>query len=244
MDITIFIGKMASGKTTSALNYAEDIKLNYGKTVILLSYADALKQMIFKTTGLTKSHLILDDTKQDISVRIQSWFMTNTLALFGDSYYTTVNSVFDSIDEDLINHYVQCCYEDLNYSRNYRELIQLLGTEIGRAIHPHFWSKFLINKLKLLGNQSYYQYSSVVIDDMRFLTETMDILSYAKESPHINLKFRVLCVEDSIRQERLGLSDEAFFKFNSHKSESEVDDVITHLNKNKLSNISVIDIVS
>ena len=235
MDITVFIGPMASGKTTTMMNEAQQIKLEEGRTIILLSFADYLKPMIRETYGLTKLKTVCcnkDFNDELIESKLKSWFVTNAIAILGTEYYRTVIDTIDSLDLDRFKEAIHHCHKNINYKMNYIYIIQFIDTEVGRAIHPAFWTTVLIKKINALRADGYYTYSQIFIDDLRFVSEYQGLIKFTETyNNQCNINFVVIDASDETRRTRLGLSEAEFTEFNVHESELQIQRVIDLVHK-------------
>ena len=235
MKVVVLIGKMASGKSTLAFDLSKKSKLDKGGSQILLSFADELKGFVKHQYGLTKHQTKFIDkpmTDDEILVTLRSYFLSKALVYLGNSYYNTVEHLIQSLDLTRFYEAVQQAQTGIDHSMNYRYIVQFVGSEIGRQIHPDFWTIILIRKLRTLDESGSFDHSTVYIDDLRFLNEFKALEKLAQNSD-IYPQYIILDTADNIRRQRLGMTDLQFNEFSQHISEVQVDEVIQLIKANK-----------
>lgn len=239
MKLTVYVGKMGAGKTTLAFKDAMDFKAVQGGSASILSFADPLKTLLRDQFQMTKepqergTKLI---KARDIKCRLFASFTTLAVANLGAAYFQTVNNTLNSIDLDKLIDDIQSAHQekDVNsYKVIYRRVIQFLGTDIGRVIHPDFWSILLLNKIKVMNDSGRFHHDQIFVDDLRFLSEFRLLDEFAYNAD-IDTSYKVLCTSDRERRKRLGLSAVDFKALSKHPSELEVDKIIRHLDVKRI----------
>jgi uridine kinase len=206
------IGPAGSGKTTLANKLVSSVDKS-GNGLCnpkIFSFADSLKDVMRDIYGITKTD------------RIQKHFDCDPLLLFVG--YMINNGIYPSKKIEDFSAFSTGLKEILDYEKDpmvaYRKLANYLSNVIAKPIYGNaVWVDVLLKRI-----DEYH--GAIIIDDLRYDYEEEALLSL-RDRFDVKI-FLVLC-EDSIRQKRLGLSDEEFSYLNSLESES----LALRLSKNK-----------
>nr|DAX81709.1 MAG TPA: deoxynucleoside monophosphate kinase [Bacteriophage sp.] len=234
MKVVVLIGKMASGKSTLAFDKARLAKLDRGGSQFLLSFADEIKDFIKHHYSLIKNQTKFVPnhmSDEDILVSLRSYFLSKAIIYLGNNYYNTVEHLIQSLDLTRFYEAVQQAQLGIDHKINYRYILQFIGSEIGRQIHPDFWSIILIRKLRSLHESGNFDHTTVYIDDLRFINE-FKALERLSEKSDIYLEYIILDTSDDVRRQRLGLTQEQFEEFSQHISETQIESVTQMIKSN------------
>jgi len=233
--IISFAGEIGSGKTYFTMKEAQKYKTN-GKSVLLISWADPIKQFLEANFGLTKS-------KPDTPVE----FGFDQTELISKFYYGIVNYAqrgdceINLTDHSRLNrrlltyrHELMDMFDnfDSNYTKNYRRLIQLVGTEFGRGFNSNIWVNLVIKRITTSFFQSLAQVA--IIDDTRFSNEFEALLNSNNFAPNIDVSIFGIISDIETRAKRTGMTVEELEKFSHHDSENFVPTIISNLSKNNI----------
>ena len=146
-------GYMGAGKThvafTTGMKYKSD-----GKSVCVISFGDILKQIIYSALQIRKSH----DARTKITEQDRITLANVFIEELSKSGYKSKQT--DKVYNLICKHLPDGIYQ-------YREIIQKLGTEIGREINQNIWADLLVYKIKMIMKRV----DVIIIDDLRFLSE-------------------------------------------------------------------------
>lgn len=222
-----FVGEIGAGKTYFALRKIQQLKSD-GKSVLMISWADPIKDLLSQHFGLNKSGFRNEDSKNylseispknilDIFQRNISDYAMN--AGIGRSIQTDQRFLEKYwLVEDRIKNILKGVIHDYeNYSKYYRELIQIVGTELGRTIDSDLWIKVTLHKIDLAFSNNIAQ--AAVIDDIRFENEYDLLLEYSKLQRH-EIKITGIQSDTSNRAFRTNMTEEHLKNFSTHASEA------------------------
>lgn len=142
-------GKIGSGKDTVGSIILELLDINYpAKSCItkgnwqIHKFADALKDIICILTGCTREQLE-DESFKNTPLCEEWWY-------YRDNWYKTNIIPYAIFDKDIKFFTL--------HKPTYRDLLQRLGTEVCRNLHPNFWINILMKDYKVI---QYYHGESV-----------------------------------------------------------------------------------
>lgn len=234
--IISFTGEIGSGKTYFSMEKAQKYKSN-GKSVLLISWADPIKQFLEETFGLTKSPTEI----------LRNFDTLDQSTLISQFYYGIVRSAqrgdceINLSDHHRLNmrllkyrHELEDMFDDfsLNYTRNYRRLIQLVGTEFGRAFNSNIWVNLVLKRINTAFFQSLAQVA--IIDDTRFANEFEALTHPNNFAPNVDVSIFGITSWIETRAKRTGMSIEELEKFSTHDSESYIPTIISQLSSNNI----------
>jgi len=237
-EIVGFIGEIGAGKTYLSLEKVKELKYD-GKTCMVTSWADAVKDIIANTLGLLKSGPVSQDTLEYLEIvsfiNIKDIFCRN----FAQEIERTNLHIDPSEIREKLHGLCQIHKKPLkeniegiikdpdNYSRYYRSIIQMVGTEFGRSLHENLWIEITMAKIQqvLVINPCV---NIVVIDDIRFINEYDAITNFADT---YNIKSNIYGVKASIevRSQRTGLSIQKLEEYAIHGSEKYIPELMSRL---------------
>jgi len=231
MDIITLTGRMASGKTTRAVRLLAKAK-PLGITTAFVGFADPLKTFVRKAFGIAKSGKVHGfDTGRlcytFILTEVENYLRASYLEIQDE---ITLNDELNSIIESIIYNstamesFVKTIHlahisthKDL-YNKAVRTILQTVGSEFGRKLHPDFWVYKNIYKLADLRKSGV---DLVIIDDLRFENEHIGLKRYTSEMVVIGGSLTSLFLEasDEIVAERLKVSVDYVREASQHDSE-------------------------
>lgn len=226
--LNIMVGKIASGKTFLASRMIEKNK-NNGISSAVFSLSDPFKKIAKNTFGLTKTGRVGVFQKLSEHNFIESFFQ-NFMA--GIEYY---NFSYPFTEDDVFNIFKKNSEKLYGYYQNskkfdsliYRQILQFLGSGIGRELYPNLWIDVLNNKIDVVENFV----DEVYIDDVRFFNEYM---AFKTRNQHMsakarNLKIYICLSTKHDRCMRRNISMEQMKMEENHPSELEFKKIVQDL---------------
>jgi len=240
-EIHAFIGQIGAGKTFFALKEVKKHK-SIGRSVLMISWADPIKQFLSTSFGLNKTGLVREDFdnfyKDISSTKIVNIFSDALMKYAVEAVIPITESTRGLLVKRIKEHMdeLKQIFSNLNehpekYSSGYRRLIQLTGTEFGRAIDKNIWVEVVLSRIDLAFRNNIAQV--VIIDDIRFENEYDSSFDFAL---HNNHRIYVYGVKSDIktRAERTGMTVEQLEEFNHHASEFHVPKLIKQIPPNQI----------
>lgn len=231
-----FTGKIGSGKFYQMSKMVETWKTT-GHSVFLTSYADPLKEVLRSRLGITKDGWMggLEGPTKSYSSVHTTLMMPKFTSFERDGNVVAVALV------DGLAHYLRMADIDVprtdiigtvtqhseriselmgmmhsDYDDSFRQIIQCVGTEIGRGIDAYLWVKIAIARCQKALEETA---DVAFIDDIRFFNEYQELLKAG------GLVYGVVA-SDETRAKRRNQTIEQMSKFDKHGSESSIDDII------------------
>ncbi len=237
-----FVGELGAGKTYHALEKIRKLKSD-GKSVLMTSWADPLKTILGEEFGLYKSgpfgkqydafrnmnpHRFLLLIKRSILSTVEELKLN-----IPEEDYELLYTNISNNRNNLILIKDKICDSTENYNNNFRSLIQLFGTEIGRGFYGNIWVEATIKKIKDIFNNKLA--SCVVVDDIRFMNE-YDALINLKSKELYDVDIYGVKSGKSTRARRLNINEDEIAKFSLHPSEKYVPKIISLLDQEHIIN--------
>jgi thymidine kinase len=245
MVIKSYVGKNASGKTYCMLRDLDKDKSN-GKRIALMSFADPIKRFAREVLGLEKSGPIelfnpnlsdKEDLSAEISNAVQEWLIDQLVFIHGMDDYSYLslmtlqrnfNNAWSKYGDELVNHYINCAAK-YEYSIHFRRILQLLGTEFGRAVHDKIW---ILSWVKTMDNmiKTDTDIECIYLDDCRFRNEYQFMTELGElNTPQIQFECYGVIAPLDVRALRKNCSIDEILQADQHQSEQEVDHILTLL---------------
>ena len=228
LHIDIYFGLMGAGKTFKAGQEMLRQKAS-GKDVIGLSFAQPIKE-IAEDMGFVKVYSSVaqleTNTKYGVSPAkaIQSMISKYKLKILDQEKLDTNINLLTELQQKLKTIIISGKLEsEIKDQANLiiRQVMQIIGTEIGRECFAtsDTWSEILINKLLKL--KKIIPGAYVFIDDLRFQNELNVIVRELRHFGDLHIH-QIIC-PDGIRARRLKVKD--LSEVAKHKSETEITDL-------------------
>lgn len=246
-----YIGHFGSGKTFNSMQQIAKNKQN-GISTLAIAWADPLKNIIAENFNLDKTGVI----DKNLNVSLDYFTSDIFLVHLCNHFYSFYKKVGYKKDIDFSDFYEEFCkiYKrpisddnvpisvkialsavaahnfEKNFSSAYRNIIQLLGTEVGRKISDTFWIDIVIHKIKTAFENDVCQ--SVVIDDTRFPNE-FESLEKLKDK-NIDVNFYGIYAPLEVRAKRLNMPYEKVMEMEKHDSEKFVPELMQKIPKSNM----------
>jgi hypothetical protein len=233
-----YIGELGAGKTYYSTQKIREIKSD-GESVLVVAWADPLKEVIADIFGLKKSgpipyvnyELEVEDVRRMLykafsDILFEQGALTEREELKREGRF---DLAWDRHAPELMMAVTNCWAAQgpqpvtaALYSGWYRSLIQLVGTEFGRAYHTDLWVNEVIRRIKFAINNGICR--AAVIDDIRFPNEL-----YAIESSGMHYEITGIKCNVETRAERLGKTIAELDEWSLHDSEKYIPDMMQGL---------------
>lgn len=236
-EIIGFVGEIGAGKTYLSFEKVKELKSD-GKSCLVTAWADAVKDVIAKSIGLLKSGPASQDALEYLEINsfidIKDFFCRNfveqiehtALKLNQTEIYEKVHEVCQIHKTSFRANLEGILKDPENYAKYYRSIIQMVGTEFGRAIDENLWIEITLAKIR---NAFKYGVANVaIIDDIRFPNEFDAFENLAKK---LKCKSTIYGVKASIetRSQRTGFSVKELKEYSQHRSEKFIPELIARL---------------
>jgi len=227
-----YVGEMGSGKTYFALQKVKEMKGN-GKTVLMISWADPIKELLNHEFGLLKSGMDNSYNFSNVShanfikgirENILAIAMTLPVELRGEDFQRFGAALFSQ--SEVLRAIKINISNNLNYSENYRSLIQIVGTELGRCLYDNIWIDTTLNNISLAFEMNIAH--CAIIDDIRFTNE-FDSLSKFGSSKNYKCTIYGVNADIKTRSARLWIDTEDLRDFQKHESEKHISTLLTQI---------------
>lgn len=239
--VIAFIGRIGSGKTYQMLKRMEREKSN-GNSVAIVSFADPFKQFMKKEIGIRKTgfedeisfpdryynpsknpnykyqlydglHTFLMDSVFYIKDRMDDW---DVFRRFDEKF----DFIWEQHGQTLIS-LIDGCYNDSdNYSIYFRKIMQMIGTDFGRAMYPKIWANYLEERIARIC--SIGAIHTLFVDDVRFWNEHSCVSSL----PYTVTIMGVI-TSDEVRAKRRNMTIEQVLDADKHSSEADIDSMLS-----------------
>lgn len=230
-----YTGEIGVGKTYCSIQQTQKLKSD-GLSTITIAWADALKGVIERSLLLRKSGPITDG-EPGMADKIQERLKKEILSLvaaqedcFTDEHIlpweTKFNAAWTAWGGEIIELRRGISVD--GYSSTFRRLIQLIGTEIGRATRDEIWIDACLDNVEIAFETGVAR--AAIIDDTRFLNEYMAVKNFKRKfGDKYDIEFFGVEASLETRAARLGISEYEVLEFSTHDSERFVPAIIADL---------------
>jgi hypothetical protein len=234
--IMAFTGKLGSGKDYQTMRAVSSLK-ELGNTIFMISFADPFKQILANSFGFDKNGKIKENYTPLTKMYVK-WQVVDSLYYLIKNLNSDKCLIFDdgNLKSDIARNYEK--HEDvfynhlcnanigLDYAFDFRKLLQLFGTELGRHILDSIWVDITIDKILKVFNADLANY--VFINDCRFINEYSRLIQLKEETSY-DVKIYGVVASDETRASRRGLSLYDLKMQDNHASEASIDAIISLL---------------
>jgi hypothetical protein len=231
-----FVGEMGSGKTYYALQKVKELKSD-GKTVLMISWADPIKSILYRNFGLLKS-----GQSSELAENLNKLSSTDFIRTIRESITFTIsrlqkhlsNDDFEKFDkalkenENILIQIKDDISNNINYDENFRKLIQIVGTEIGRSLYNNIWIDSTLNDITLAFDYNIAQ--CAIIDDIRFRNEMDKFYDFGILNKYTTIIYGINSTI-STRAERLMINPKDLEDFRKHDSEKNIIELLSLIPK-------------
>jgi len=234
-----YVGEMGAGKTHFALQKIKELKSD-GKTVLMISWADPIKS-ILNNYGLLKSGPIDNHLFEEFKVTKPESF----IAYLKDSILEIIEKLgiqlydydYQRFGSALMRHtddLNKICINIINgtdYFENYRKLMQIVGTDLGRCLYDSIWIDETLGIIK----QAFYLdiAHAAIIDDIRFQNE-FDSFQDFGEKNHYKCIIYGIRSDLKTRSDRTWIDTTDLKKFQEHGSEKYIPNLLDKIPSNHI----------
>lgn len=235
-----YCGYLGSGKGYVSQKHISDLKFD-GNSVFLTAWADPLKFVMAETMGVLKSGI--NDNwnpnmpKSELKDRIGRGIFNIYSGMhpldrrveFDEKVMYKFDTAWRKYGEEVFELYRTL--HITNHKHNQRKLIQLVGTELGRAVDPDLWINATLERVKKVFDMNICDH--VIIDDARFLNEYRAILEFGKLE---GVETKIYGIEASreTRARRRNMTIEEVAATETHQSEYETAEILKMIPKDCL----------